>query len=672
MPVFEIEIGGKTYEIDAPDQNAALGAVRVAGKAAPKSIDQGDWQGLSDRITQAETKARDAGPMTPEMVANARQEAARNEGRLYGSQNAAKGGAGLLGEGVGRAADKFALGLPRLAEAYMPSMLGGQSAIPGAEAHEFLKAADEGRATVNPGTAIGGNVAGALGQALVTPMSAATIPARIGQASIASGAIGAAEAGVESRGDLAEIAKGGGLGLLFGAGGGALAEGAIAGGRAIAAPLRGLAKSGPADQQAIARIALEAKNAKLTPQAVQAELQRLGPEAMMGDALGLQGATMARSAANLSPEARSVLEAASGTRMSAQPARLMSDIAEASGNPNMLTTQQITGFMDDASRPKIRQAYETAREAGFDLPREPFRDLLESPKVAAAIKQATDEIKDRVAAYGGDQASQLAVYDAAKKILDKLGFPGGGQKGDDVAKALARKLRETVDEYVPNYAGARDMAASVKRSGEGLEVGANAARRNPGLNVSDEIAAAVAKGVPEGRIAQGYGAGRIEQIANKGTSDINLKLSPAEEIAARAALGPKFSKLADALERERTFSRFSRELVGNSSTARQLAQQMAGAGLATGTGTGLGYLAGLDLPTSATLGAALAAGKSGAKSISKAVQAKNERQVAERLANLLTQRVMYQPNRSMTSRRALIEELARTGSRAGALSQNNN
>jgi len=673
MPVFEVSVGGKTFEIDAPDQASALNAMRGVGKAPPKSIDEGDWQGLSDRLTQAETGARDMGPMNPETVAAVRQEAARKEGRLYGSQNAAKSGGGLLGEGVGRAADKFALGLPRLAEAYMPSMLGGQSAIPGAEAHEFLKAADEGRAQVNPGTALTGNIGGALGQAILTPMSAATIPARIAQASAASGLIGAGEAAVESRGDLGEIGKGAGLGALIGGAGGALAEGAIAGGRAIVDPLRGLAKTGPADQQAIARIALEAKNAKLSPQAVQGELQRLGPDAMLGDALGLQGATMARSAANLSPEARSVLETTSGARLASQPARLINDIGQASGNPSLKTTSQIAELLDKVSRPKINEAYDAARAAGYDLPKTPFDELLASPKVAAAVKQATDEIRDRVAAYGGDQGSQLAIYDAAKKILDKLGFPGGGQQGDDIAKALARKLRETVDQQVPNYAGARDMAAKIKRSGEGLEVGERAAGRNPGLDVADEISRAVGKGVPEGRIAQGYGAQRIEQIANKGPSEVNLKLSPAEEIAARAALGDeKFGQIAKALDRERAFMRFHKELTGGPSTARQLAQQMAGAGLSTGAGTGAGYLAGFDLPTSASMGAALAAGKSGAKAIGTAMKAKTERQVAEELAKLLTQRVMYSPTRSMTTRRALVEELARTGSRAGALSQSNN
>lgn len=656
---------GRQYRVSGPD-GVPLQDVfkRFMAAQEPPAVGEGDWQGVADRLKAAESKAADAGPMNPATTAAVREEAARVEGERYGRARAATTGVGMIGEGIGRLADKAGLGLPRLAEAYMPGFLGGQSTLPGNEAHEFLKSADAGRATVNPKTALTGNISGALAQALIaSPSVAMSVGGRLAQGVGVSSALGGAEAAVESRGNLGETAKGAGYGGLFGLLGGAAAEGAIAGGRALVDPLRGLAKSGPIEQQTAARLALEAKRAGLTSGDVANKVAGYGPDGMLADALGTQGATMARSAANLSPEARSILETASSARNAAQPERMMADLAQITGNPSRKTVAQIAGAIDDASRPKIDEAYNVARAAGYDLPRAPFADLLESPKVASAINQAVEQIKDRVAAFGGDQASQLAVYDAAKKILDRMGW----KEGDELAKVLAAKLRQRVDQFIPEYGGARDLAAKVKRSTEGLDLGADIAKRAPGRDAPDMVKEALARGIPEGRIAQGYGAQRMEMLANKGASQVNLGLAPAEQEAAKAALGNRYSALLDTLARERDFSKLHKELTGNSSTARQLAQQMAGAGLATG---GAGYLAGFDIPTSASIGAALAAGKRGLQGVSTAMKGKTEREVAEALAKALTGKAMPALVRTETTRRAIAEALLRTGGRAAALDNN--
>lgn len=659
MATFEISVGGKNFEVDAPDQTAALSAIqRMTG---PKPVAQGDWQGLGERLKKAELDATDVGPITPEMAAQARRKAAQEEGRRYGMANAEKG-SGLIQEGMGRAMDKFALGVPRLAEAYMPGFLGGQSAIPGAEAHEFLKSADEGRAKENPLTAGAGNIAGIVGQTIAMPASAArTLGGRMLTSGGQAAGLGAAEGAVESRGDMGEISKGAGYGFAGGFLGQGAGEAAVRGGRALIDPLRGLAKSGPANEQAAARIALELKNAKMGGGDVAKRLADLGPEAFVGDAMGLQGATMARSAANLSPEARSILESATYARNARQPDRLIADINAATGNPAGKTRSQLVEVLQNKTRPKISEAYDSARAAGYDLPYTPFEGLLASPKVSNAVKQAITETKDRIAAFGGDQNSRLAVYDAAKKILDRQGW----KDGDEVAKVLARKLRETVDEYIPEYGGARGLAAKVKRSEEGLEIGAEAAARNPGRDVADNINQAVSRGVPQGRVAQGYGTQRVDMLANKGASEVNLKLAPAEESAMRAALGPEAEKVMKGLGREREFAKFHKELTGNSSTARQLAQQMTGAGL---VGGGAGWAAGFDPMTSGITAATMAAGRRGLQKAVEASRGKNERAVAEKLAEVLIGRSVPSVARSETARRALIEALMKDMGRGAGYS----
>lgn len=653
---------GQKYRVTGPEGATETDALAILQKqlGTQEAIPRGDWGALANRVNAAERNAREAGPIDPQTVEAVRQEEARRQGKLYGQAYAEKG-AGLVSEGVHRAMDKFALGLPRLSEAYMPSWLGGQSSLPGADAHEFLKAADEGRAIKNPGTALVGNIGGIAGQTVAMPGStAANLWARVGTSAAQSGILGAAENAIESRGDVGEVGKGAALGLIGGSGGQLVGEGVVKAGRALVDPLKGLAKSGPADQQAAARLALEAKRAGHLPgvnndyPGVAAGLAKYGPDGFLGDALGPQGAAMARSAANWSPEARSILETASGGRIAGQTDRLIDAYNAASGTGGK-TAMKIGENLDEASRPAINLAYNEARAAGYDLPRAPFEDLLASPKMQAAIKQAEAEVADRVAVYGGDQASKLAVYDAAKKILDKQ-----GRDGDEVARGLARKLRDTVDDNVPEYGGARALAAEFKRALEGLEIGGNIANRNPGRDVEAIIKQAGAKNIPQERIAQGYGSARADMIANKGASDINLRISPAEESAMRAALGEKADDVLQAINRERDFSKFHKELTGNSSTARQLIQQMTGAGV---LGGGIGWMTGIDPTTAGITGAALALGKRGAQKAVEAMHSKNEREVAEQLAKALVGRDMPAVVRQETARRALAEALIKDAGR---------
>ena len=214
---FEVEIGGKVYEIEAPDQAAALKAIQGFQTSANQNeqpIAQGDWKSLAGRVNDAATATPDGsqGPVTPDQMAENRKREATRQGLMYG--RAQEPGQTALRE----FGNTLFLGGPRLSEAYLPAWAGGQSDMPGADAHEFIKAADEGRSQANPKAALAGKLAGIVPQALV-PVGGATAAGRAAGNAALSAGLGGAEKLIESRGDAGEGAKGAALGGLMGLGG---------------------------------------------------------------------------------------------------------------------------------------------------------------------------------------------------------------------------------------------------------------------------------------------------------------------------------------------------------------------------------------------------------------------------------------------------------------------
>lgn len=253
MARFQIQGPDGIYELEAPNEQAAMAVIQqmgsktleergaVAGPTPDNTpIPQGDWNALSKRVNEVE--AQSVGPMRPQDREAVRQMEARRQGQLYG---AAEGGGRNVEAGINAFANTAGLGLPQLMEAYI-----GQNAMPGAEAHEFIKAADAARYDKNQTGALTGRVGGALAQAVMAPYSAPTAAGRIGQAMGTGAVLGAGDAAVRSRGDLGEIAKEGAIGGAFGAGGGLVGEGigAVAQGAARAIKNNQILRNAPSEE----------------------------------------------------------------------------------------------------------------------------------------------------------------------------------------------------------------------------------------------------------------------------------------------------------------------------------------------------------------------------------------------------------------------------------------
>jgi len=675
MPRFEIQMNGRNFEIEAPDFNSAAMALQGFGaKPSEQAIGQGDWAGLQDRLNATEQRVKDSGPYRPQDIDAALKGEAKRQGLLYGQEQGQKeGSGGIFG---GSAANTLGLGLPRYVEALT------NPNVKTAYAHEFLKAADEGRAKAAPIASGAGTVAGYVGQAAALPVSgAATTFGRAVSAAGQSGTLAALEAGIESRGDIGQIAQSGVLGGLMGGAASAGVEKTIQAGRRLIDPMRGLAKSGPAEQQATARILLAAKNAGIDDATAQRKLAELGPEGFIADLLGARGQGLARSSANLSPDARELLEKASRGRIAGQQDRLIAALEDAgSGLPVGKTVQGPlapvpSGSIDDASRaiyerakPAVTGAYDDAARAGFAKPIEQ-PGWMEAPLVQEAMNYAKANRRNRVAAFGENEGSQFGLLDDARQYLARKGFEG---TGNPESKALAAKLNEFIDSNIAEAATARGLAKGYKQQQAAVETGADLARtRLKPSTMSD-----AANQHYTGQQGQGYAIAKRHEInqrkPGKNTVDI-IDGTPSQLTALMAALGDKASIVTRQTAAERRFLEFQNALSGNSTTARQLAEL----GFVGGT-AGAGYMTGFDPMQAGSIAGAAVLAKRGGSKLMEAIAKKNEAAVAPEVAHRLIERSLPKlvdaegKAISETARRRLVEALMMVGGKGTALAYGQN
>lgn len=676
MPRFQIEMNGKRFEVEAPDQSAALNAVQGISVQKEQPINEGDWSGLQERLNTTEQRVKDSGPYRPQDIDATLKGEAKRQGLLYGQERAGQEGiGGIFG---GSAANTLGLGLPRYLEAVT------NPTVKTAYAHEFLKAADEGRAKAAPIASGAGTVAGYVGQAALMPVSgAASLGGRALSAAGQSGTLAALEAGIESRGDLGQVAKSGLTGALAGGAASAGMEKVLQAGRRFIDPLRGLAKSGPADEQATARILLAAKNAGIDDATAQRKLAELGPEGFIADLLGAKGQGLARASANISPDARELLENASQGRIAGQQDRLIAALEDAaSGVPLGKTAQgpmpRVSApSIEDAQRgvyerakPAVTGAYDDAAAAGFAQPLN-RPGWMDAPIFQEALDHAKATTQNRIALYGEKEGSQFGLLDAARQYLANKAKDFRDPKAIDYGNA-AKKMNAFVDENVAGAAEARKLAQGYKQQQAALETGADLARTRPQPGT---LAEAGATPYP-GQTSQGYAIGKRNEInqraPGKRTVDI-IDGTPTQRNALVAALGDRAGNVTRQTAAERKFLEFNNALSGNSTTARQLAEL----GFVGGT-AGAGYMTGFDPMQAGSIAGAAVLAKRGGSKLMEALAKKNEAAVAPEVARKLIERSLPKlvdakgKPITETARRRLVEALMQVGGKGGAIAYGQN
>ncbi len=397
------------------------------------------------------------------------------------------------------------------------------------------------------------------------------------------------------------------------------------------------------DEKAANAVLNAAREAGLDEQSARRMLSDLGPDAMAVDILGKRGTALGRTAANVSPEARETLESALLGRKAGQNERLVGTLEDLTGLPagNRAGVDALKAAQYETVRPAINDAYNLAKEAGYDLPREPFRSILESPMGKAAYDDAANSLLNRSAVDGADAASELARLDQTKRTLD--GWANKARRaGDndvaDQASALARKLRETMDQSIagPEYATARGLRQKAYRVDDAFNMGRDLAGGRVPIGLPQKAAEIAPENAPF--MGQAYAAQQAENLLNRNaTEGAYAKMStPLGQEAYQAALGDKSGGLTKALAAERKFNATTREITGNSTTARQLAEQMLGTG---GAGAVVSYLTGGDPFTGGALGL-LPLAKRGLPMLQKHFATKSQKAAAPYVAELLTRKAL--------------------------------
>jgi len=372
------------------------------------------------------------------------------------------------------------------------------------------------------------------------------------------------------------------------------------------------------------------------PAAVRAKLANLGPDAVLADVLGTAGTATSRRAANISPEAREILTEFVSGRKGGQNRRVVGDMEGLAGLPrgSTSTVDDLVEAANKKAAPQITAAYQTARSAGKDIPLDAFDNIITTPVGVRAFKQALDNVTSR-AARDPKAGGNLAVLDETKRLLD--GYAKQADRaGDPMAgeyRATAKALRERIDQILGSgdeYATARALrqqsyaTENAIRTGEALggsRVPPNLPGRAGNVTPADKRA-----------LAQGYVAKKTDTLLNRGNTEgaIGELYNPMGREAADAALGP--GALDKTLARERQFNITNREIVGNSSTSRQLAE-MAGWG---GGAAGMSALMGNDIWTTGLTGLLGAVGRRSVPTIARKLVTDNQRTVAPFLADILT------------------------------------
>ena len=400
---------------------------------------------------------------------------------------------------------------------------------------------------------------------------------------------------------------------------------------------------GAPESQAKARVAAAMRSAGMGSDDVAAKLDDLGPEGAIIDTLGESGRGLARSAANVSPEARDGLMAFTEQRMAGQSDRITDTLLKAGRLDEVQTLDELTSAARAEAKPGIDAAYAEARALGKDIDLNAFGDLRELDAFEKAFKEGERLAFTRHRMAGNQDApSALAVLDETKKVLDDWATPARGERPTNeqaLMGEMAREVRQRVDGWMTEYSGARELARNLYSREDALRLVAEAAAPRAPADIERRIAAVA----PEyrGDVSRGFATTKADQVETRRATPGMLSSvfdAPRQQQALAAALGPEANGVRTQLARERAFIDTHRALTGNSTTARQLAEM--GATGAVGAGTGA-YIGGDAQSAGAGVLAAMLARKTAGAGV-RALTARQEAIVAPLLARSLTERAIPQ------------------------------
>ncbi|RYE60938.1 MAG: hypothetical protein EOP20_01100 [Hyphomicrobiales bacterium] len=312
---------------------------------------------------------------------------------------------------------------------------------------------------------------------------------------------------------------------------------------------------------------------------------------------------LGRVAANTNPEARATISNLADERFAGQGDRGIDFVKRImGGNVDDLGLQE---RIKDIARITNAKAYRAAEAspAAQQVWDADLAQLMQSPAVQRAAREATARSANRVAVSGGTAVDNPFTFVNGRAVLKKqangtTAVPSlrfwdqvkrnlDGQIGEALTKdrslagdlqAINKTLVSKLDGLVPEYQAARRGAAAAFGADDAVDAGKIYARQ---VGNVPEMERAIAKFTPAEKKAfeVGYASEIVDKIraTNDRTSAVRMFKSPEMRAKFDMALGPQKTKELEAFVRVEDAMDKVRGAMGNSTTARQL-YEMAGIG----------------------------------------------------------------------------------------------
>jgi hypothetical protein len=357
-----------------------------------------------------------------------------------------------------------------------------------------------------------------------------------------------------------------------------------------------------------------------------------------------------RSATNSNPEVRGAAEDIAQNRFHGQGQRA-ANVYDRIGGGNVDDVAMRESLKQEAARAN-RPAYQAAFDAGDREIWSPELERLSgSPTVQRAMRGAVSGWQDRAIADGfgamnpganvkNGQLSfsqgrvpvfpNLQFWDYTKKILDDqvgAAIRAGKTQKAATLTAITKGLRQELDNMVPEYSSARQGAAAFYGANDALDAGAMFAKSPGNIREGLHTFSGMKKAEKEA-FKVGYLAQKKEDVLKARDSfDVIQRQfgSPAAREMNEKILGKSASLELEAFARVENIMNNMKRGLGNSTTARQLAEM----GLAGGIGTGAGLLTGQDWQTTSSLGIMAVIGSRGARMLNQKVDQKIVKEVGK-------------------------------------------
>lgn len=473
------------------------------------------------------------------------------------------------------------------------------------------RAIDKANLEEHPIAAIGGELAGGLALPVGAAARAPTLAGRMAAGAGLGAAQGAAY-GAGSSPDLTDLSQvagnmgaGAATGFVFGGLAPPVVEGLGQGAAfllnktSIPQTIRGFRNpEGTAARlvsEAIERDA-RAGSPRLTPGEFQDAIQA-GQPVVTADMGGAATRNLARTAANMSPEAETALNGVINPRFEAQGPRIADLIRSEGGGNSVQTLDQLQDAARRANRPLYQQAY---REGGAGIWTPEIEQLTAAPAMQDAIRAAvrTGANADVAAGFPATRAPFSVAQDGTlspvfgpdgsraipslqfwdhvqRNLRDMAGSAerSGENHAASVYGSLRRSLLEQLDNAAPTFAQARGNAARAFGAEDALEAGAKFATAK-GKN--QEYAKAISGfSDPERQLfAHGFMSAlenQVREVPFRQNVLSKIDQSPAARQRIEMAVGPeRAERLRAFLHAESIMDMLRTAVQGNSTTARQL------------------------------------------------------------------------------------------------------